>query len=218
MHFLSHYYTELPADNPFFIAALTIPDLSPRFSKVYNSVIKRGDHPKEENLAQIHRGILAHYEGDRKFHNSKAFVQHTHLALQSLLGEGLDRNRLRLSVIAHLLVEMLIDRQIILEQEHIGKQFYSAIVQADESVLETYFRHFALNHDKRAFFANFQFFKQRQFLYLFKEPEKIVFGLNRIYSSVTGVEFTEDETNRFLAAVHNIDRRMRYSWQEILNG
>jgi hypothetical protein len=216
MHFLSHYYTELPNDNPLFITALTIPDLTPRFSKIYNSVIRKAAVPEDENLLHIHQGLLTHYEADKNFHNSDAFVQHSRLALQSFIREGLSRERLRLSVIAHLAVEMLIDRQIILEDEALCKQFYSAVVQADEQVLETYFHHFALNDDKRRFFANFQFFKHRQFLYLFKEPEKIVFGLNRMYSSVTGVEFTADEQQRFLAAIHNIDTRMRYSWQEIL--
>jgi hypothetical protein len=216
MHFLSHYYTELPADNPSFIAGLVIPDLTPGFTKAYNAAIKNAVPPEDKDLAQVHSGVLAHYAGDKRFHNSPQFMQHTALALQSFMEEGLSREKLRLSVIAHLTVEMLIDRQIILENEAVCDRFYKVIVQAEEPLLETYFRRFALNTEKGRFLLNFQFFKERQFLYLFKDPERIVFGLNRIYASVVRTEFTEDEKQRFLAAIHNIDKVIRYSWQEIL--
>jgi hypothetical protein len=218
MHFLSHYYIEQPVDNPLFITGLVIPDLASGFTKTFNSIIQKAECPQDKNLAHIHKGIVAHYTADKRFHNSNEFMQHTERAMHSFIKEGLKRERLRLSVIAHLTVEMLIDRQIILNNESVCNQFYKAIVQADESLLETYFRHFALNHVITRFFVNFHFFKQRQFLYLFKDPEKIVFALNRIYNSVTGTEFTEDEKERFLATIHNIDRKMRYSWMEILKG
>ena len=174
MHFLSHYYTELPADNPLFVTALTIPDLTHGFSKAYNSVIKNASFPEDENLRQIHLGILKHYEADKRFHNSKLFMQHINLATQSFIKEGLDRSRLRLSVIAHLAVEMMIDRHIILENESVCYDYYKLIVQADEEMLETYFHHFELLTAKSSFFATFRFFKQRQFLYLLKDLEKIV--------------------------------------------
>ena len=50
MHFLAHYYTELPANNPLFVAALAIPDLTPHFTKIYNSLIVKHGVPEEENL------------------------------------------------------------------------------------------------------------------------------------------------------------------------
>ena len=216
MHFLSHYYTELPADNPLFVTALAIPDLAHGFSKAYNSVIKKAPSPTDENLRQIHLGILKHYEGDKKFHNSKLFMQHTTLTTQSFMKEGLDRSRLRLSVIAHIAVEMMIDRHIIFENESVCDDYYKLIVHADEKMLETYFNHFGLLTAKNSFFATFKFFTQSRFLYRLKEIENIVFALNKLYGSVTKTEFTEDEKKKFVAALYNIDNTIRYSWQEIL--
>ena len=216
MHFLSHYFVELPNKNSPFVVGLIIPDLTSGFSKIYNSRIKNGIVPEDKNLLQIHTGILNHYHADKWFHNSGLFVQHTTMALQSFLKEGLSRYNLRLSVIAHLTIEMMIDRQIILENKLLCDDFYKAIVQTDESLLETYFLLFGTKNSKSSFFATFNFFKERKFLYRFEELENIVFGLSKVYGSVTKREFTEEEKKKFVAALHNIDNTIRYSWQAIL--
>lgn len=216
MHFLSHYFVELPNKNPLFVAGLIIPDLTPGFSKIYNSIIKNAVAPENENLLQIHEGILSHYRADKWFHHSDLFMQHTTMALQSFLKEGLNRDNLRLSVIAHLTIEMMIDRQIILENKWLCDDFYKAIVQTDESLLETYFLLLDTKNSKSSFFATFKFFKERKFLYRFEDIENIVFGLSKVYGSVTTREFTEEEKRRFVTALHNIDNTIRYSWQAIL--
>ncbi len=216
MHFLAHYYTELPANNPLFVAALAIPDLTPHFTKIYNSFIVKHVPPEDENLKQIHIGIVQHFGADKRFHNSPLFLQHVSMATQWFLQVGLNRERLRLSVIAHLAVEMIIDRQIILGEEKICTQHYTLLENADETILTSYFNFFSLNNEKKFFLRSFQFYKERRFLFLFKELENIVFGLNKIYGSVTKTELTETEKRKFLTALRNIDNDIRYSWQEIL--
>ncbi len=218
MHFLSHYFTELPAPNPLFVSALIIPDLTKGFSKAYNSVIKNSAAPEDAHLRHVHNGILSHYEADRKFHNSPLFMQHTTALTQSFIKEGLSRERLRLSVIAHVAIEMMIDRHIMLENEKVCVEFYSTLAQVDEGVLETYFDRLSLTAEKRSFLANFIVFKEREFLTLFKDLEKIVLALSHVYGTVAKMEFTADEKSRFLAVLYNIDKDMRYSWKEILKG
>ncbi len=216
MHFLAHYYTELPADNPLFVAGLTIPDLTPRFTKIYNSLIVKHSPPTSPDLKQIQNSIVQHFKGDKRFHPSSLFLEQIKLTIEAFLKEGLNRERLRLSVIAHLAVEMLIDRQIVMQKKGICEEYYRTINRADETVLTNYFDLFALEEQKRNFLRTFQFFKQKQFLFLFTELENIVFGLNRVYGMVAGTEFTENEKQRLLTALHNIDGDLRYSWQSIL--
>lgn len=83
MHFLAHYYTELPANNPLFVAALAIPDLTPRFTKIYNSLIVKHPLPEDENLKQIQNGVVQHFGADKRFHNSSLFLEHVSRAIQS---------------------------------------------------------------------------------------------------------------------------------------
>src|SRR6185295_8424082 len=113
-------------------------------------------------------------------------------------------------------VEMLIDRQIVLENKKICNQYYQLIDAADENVLNSYFEMLLLDDEKKNFLRSFRFYKQKRFLFLFNELENIVFGLNRVYGSVAKTEFTETEKQKFLTALHNIDNTLRYSWQEIL--
>ena len=216
MHFLSHYYTELPSNNPLFVVALGIPDLTPHFAKAYNSKLKHAAFEPEHELTAIHWGIQRHFAGDAKFHSNPLFMQQVHEAVSSMVNEGMNRQHLRLSVIAHLALEMLIDRQIIIQQPHVCNEYYALIGKADETVLHSYFIHFGLERERSIFSERFAFFRQRQFLFLFHDLENIVFGLNSIYGSVTKVELNVKEKAQLKAALHNIDNIIRYRWQEIL--
>lgn len=217
MHFLSHYYYELPLKSPLFVVGLSIPDLTPGFSKTYNSVIKNSVLNKGYDVQQIQNGIESHYKGDKFFHNSAGFKELMSLTTQSFLGTGLSRERLRLSVISHVAVELMIDRQILLENEQLCTDYYNVLESASEETISDYFDMLSLPELKRNFLIKFQFFKQRRFLFLFNDIQNIVTGLNRIYQNITSVEFTEAEKSDFLTALNNIDTTIRYSWKEILN-
>lgn len=216
MHFLSHYYTELPENQPLFVVGLCIPDLTNGFARAYNRKLKNADLPIEPDLQAVHKGILKHFEGDKRFHNSVAFMHHVKQATQYFVETGLDRNRIRLSVVAHLAVEMLIDRQIVLQHRDVCNEYYRLLDNADETALFSYFNRYGLESEKMVFLERFRFFKQKRYVFLLNELENIVVGLNRIYSSVTGTGFTETENEQFLTALGNIDGVIRYSWQEIL--
>lgn len=216
MHFLSHYYTELPENEPLFVVGLAIPDLTNGFSKAYNRTLKNAALPADAELQNIHKGVLRHFEGDRKFHNGQAFMQEVKDTTNNFVETGLDRNRIRLSVVAHLAVELMIDRQIVRQHPDVCNEYYRLVDSADQTALFSYFNGFGLETEKMVFLERFTYFRQKRFLYLFNEIENIVFGLNRIYSSVTGTGFTESEKERFLTALRNIDGRIRYSWQQLL--
>ena len=216
MHFLSHYYTELPTSSPLFVAGLGIPDLTPSFTRIYNSKIRKLPEPANADLKEIQRGITRHYAGDKWFHGSALFNKQVSLICKAFVQVGINRSRLRLSVIAHLAVEMMVDRQIVLQNRAVCEDYYSLVMQADEEVLVSYFDRMGLVAEKSIFMAKFGFFKERKFLFLFENLERLVFGLGRVYASATGVEFTEEENAKFLTALYNIDSKMRYSWQPLL--
>jgi hypothetical protein len=215
MHYLSHYYVELPNDNPLFVAALAIPDLCSGFSRLYNSIIKKCVLELNE-LEPIQEGIEAHYTGDKRFHSSILFADYQRLLINEFMSQGLNRERLRLSVLAHIGIELLIDRQIVIQQPEICANYYSLIHKADLVMLSRYFDILLPESAKTNFFARFNFFKQRQFISLFGELHYLVYGLNRTYQMVTGIEFTEDEKKQMQRALSNIDAQMRYSWKEVL--
>ncbi len=171
----------------------------------------------EPEWAEIHKGILAHYAADKQFHNSERFLQQVSKLTQEFMQQGLDRSRLRLSVIAHVAVELMLDRQIYFHLPDICNRYYSVVELADEEVLGSYFDRMGLAVEKQDFISKFQFYKEKRFLERFNELENIVFGLGRIYSLVTKASFTPTENKQLLAALSNIDEDMRYRWQDFLN-
>jgi hypothetical protein len=217
MHFLAHYYTELPNNHPLFITGLCIPDLWPRFTRVYNKNIVKHPPFTSPDLKQIQSGIVQHFGADKRFHNSPLFLKEVTAAIQSFVDAGLDRQRIRISVIAHLAVEMLIDRQIVLKDKGICTTYYALLNKADEDSIHKYFSLLLLEGEMKTFLLNFRFYKQRRFLLLFEELENIVTGLDKVYGLVTKTAFTATEKQQLLVGLHNIDLRLRYSWQEILN-
>lgn len=217
MHFLAHYYTELPANNPLFVAGLSIPDLTPHFIRAYHRHMGRQSKQLNTDQWQLHQGVLRHLEGDKRFHSSALFTEHVRLTKASFLETGLTTQRLRLSVLAHLAVEMLIDRHIFLSYPNICATYYALLEKAEESVISSYFDLFLLENEKQIFLSSFRFYKQRKFLLLFGELENIVVGLDKVYGSVTKTEFTPQEKVKFLNALNNIDGILRYNWQKILN-
>ena len=213
MHYLSHYYVELPNDNPLFVAALAIPDLCSGFSRLYNSIIKKSVLQLNE-LEPIQRGIEAHYAGDKRFHASVLFAEYQRMLVAEFMHQGLNRERLRLSVLAHIGVEQLIDRQIVIQQPEICATYYRLLYKADLVMLSKYFDILLPESAKKRIFSlDLVRLSNAQFISLFGELHYLVYGLNRTYQMVTGIEFTEDEKILMLSAMGNIDATLRYSWK-----
>lgn len=198
------------------MVALGIPDLTPGFARIYNSLIRKAPEPGADDLKEIQRGIARHYAGDKWFHASAVFTEQVSLFCRAFVEQGLDRSRLRLSVIAHVAVEMMIDRQMVLEDRAMCEGFYKQIMEADERALGRWFDALHLEREKAIFMSRFGFFKERKFLFLFEDLERVLFGLGRVYASVTGTEFTDGEKEKFISVLHNMDAEMRYSWKSLL--
>ena len=73
MHFLSHYYVDRGYDNPYHVLGALLPDISPHFTRTYNSVIRRHEWDLDGDAGEIHKGVLRHYYVDAQFHSSLYF-------------------------------------------------------------------------------------------------------------------------------------------------
>lgn len=212
MHFLSHYYAELPNNNPFFVTGLIIPDLADNFTIHYNRNILKNAVPINEHLNQIHEGILQHYIADKQFHSSEMFNEMVQKAIACFISNSINRSIHRVSFIAHIAIEMMIDRQILLHKSQYCQQFYATISEADTSIISEYFKQAGVSIAMQSFLPKFQFFRDKQYLYLFSDLNNIVLGINKIYSLVTKVEFTQSEKANLTSALYNIDDELRYTW------
>ncbi len=131
---------------------------------------------------------------------------------------GLSRAKWRLSLLAHVGVELMIDRQIVNAEPKLSEVYYQKLNDVDPEVLKKYFEYHNVNVEQQDFLAKFHFFKMRKYLTLFNDINNIVTGLDKMYGQVLNKTFGKQEKEQIGLALHNMDDDIRYRWQELLNG
>ncbi|MCS6935528.1 MAG: hypothetical protein NZM35_10330 [Chitinophagales bacterium] len=217
MFFVSHYLYEGAPASPYVAAGLTIPDLKRGFTRIYHRHIHNTVTPAGELLSALHEGIQRHYAADRQFHSSVWFNQQCHDFLHMMEHEGLNRRRLRLSVLAHLGVELLLEAMLVRYQTSVVDKYYDLLNCIETSVLSKYFERMGIPDTGQKILTNFISFKQRRYIYLLSENKQVVSAMVNIYVPVTGVAITEEETLHLLTAVNNINGQIRYTWRKVFN-
>jgi hypothetical protein len=71
-------------------------------------------------------------------------------------------------------------------------------------------------HQRERTLAGFSRFMEIKFLNYLDKIEGAAEGIMRTAHRATGVEFLEDYKAKLIAALHNIDIEMRYSWNKLL--
>lgn len=216
MHFLSHYYVDRSENNPFLVLGSLLPDIAPHFTKTYNAVIRKREWQFEEPQASIHRGVLRHYEVDAVFHASQVFRDCCRRTSLSLAEQGLDRERYRFWFISHIITEAMLDRQLILEYPGLVMEYYEVLSSVDINMLDAYLNFIVAKDEKNKILANFIRYLDVRFLKYFEKVEGVAEGIIRTAQRATSVSFGEEDRNKLIAALHNIESDIRYSSKKLL--
>ena len=216
MHFLSHYYIDAVNHNPYFVVGALLPDISPNFSRTYNQKIRNKVWDLDEPMSTIHRGVLRHYEADVAFHQSPTFMELCKIAIQSMIQAGLDRDRFRLSFLGHIAVEVLLDYRLIVENRELTTAYYALLNKVEINKLDSYLANVVSDIEKTKISNNFMRFKEVQFLYHLRQIEGAAEGIIRTAIKVAAISFSNEDRQKLLSALHNIEAQMRYKVEKLL--
>ncbi|MBC8343875.1 MAG: hypothetical protein ISR55_11320 [Bacteroidetes bacterium] len=183
MNFISHYYLDGEDGNPYYNFGLILPDLM--------SIQKRGwkvtdsDHLSSisEYDIQILKGVLQHYELDALFHQSNFFTKHTKYIKSLFKVTQIETERNRKHFLSHILLELVIDRVIIKNEEHILDLFYKDLDQVDIIKIGELF-HREDPELIKSFCNFFDKFRSKRYLYKYTSNEAIIFVLNKVLERV----------------------------------
>lgn len=185
MNFLSHYY--LDKDNPsaYYKFGLVLPDLI----RGFNQHMRKGVaayRPVDPAHTNITAGIAKHHLTDRVFHALPQFA-----TLQANLKSELKTLHLlealpRAWFLAHIGVEMMIDRQLLKLYPHLYVEYYQALDAVSQPVVEKYFHETGCNHLSREFFGNFKVFTERRFLQYYPSDNHFTEALLGAWYRATG--------------------------------
>lgn len=191
MNFLSHY-SSLKEENPYFVLGAVMPDIVNDFSRIYNKFIAGKYFPEELMNSQILKGVENHIKADDIFHKHPLFDKMQDIAktkMKTIFGDSVKRQ----FVIAHILVELMIDQFIIVNNQQVLNDFYLKLNEIELKEANKFYENLKIEEDLCHFKRNFTKFRELKFLIHLKENAGIVFTLNKVFASKLQYDFVAEE-------------------------
>lgn len=202
MNFLSHYYTLPTAENPYEILGVILPDLVKNFSKFHNQ--NKDESYTKTHLKAMQKGVQLHILGDAIFHQNALFLD-----FEQIAKEKLEQNKTitiqRKYIVAHILVELLIDQFIIQNNANILTEFYQKLDEIDTNQAKNFFQKEKNSFYQANFVENFTKFRKLAFLDYLKENEGLIFTLNKVLGKkfAYNFEIQAKEWNNLISSIKN---------------
>jgi len=220
MNFLSHYHFAKHYKSSYVHFGSVLPDLIGRQNKKINikNILPQIDDDVEE-VSQIKTGVANHLEVDGLFHSSSFFKTNTELIKQKLLEFDLIKSDVKTYFIAHIFLELLLDRQLIKENQSTCNDFYESLDQIDESKIVIFFafskEKYLYNHENFCYFFNR--FKKARYLFHYLDDEQIVFAMNKIYSRVSHEPYDKNDLEKFTTFISAIEIQIKDNFRKVFN-
>ncbi len=138
MNFISHYFIDRELDDSLFVVGVCTPDLLSIFNRnvrLNEREIHRlfqGDQVSEHQMS-FAQGVIRHFQVDKLFHSSRFFHEETRLLSKQLRDEFTDSDIKRTFFVAHVLLELVLDKLLIHQDEKLLAQFYDHFSAHDAS-------------------------------------------------------------------------------------
>lgn len=212
MNFLSHYYLDRDTSVPLFTAGAATPDLLSIFhpeTRLRSSDMPRiyalSVTPDERDFAD---GLNRHFVADGIFHDSVLFREESHWISQELLRTFPETPPRRRFFIAHVLLELILDKVLIDNNPKLLDRFYAdfdslapfeGLVRVTERALGLPLENY--DHFLEKFLLN-------RYLYRYTDWEHIRYVLGRIMRRVRVTSGTWISSPRFLQLMQDCQARL----------
>lgn len=186
MNFLSHFYLDRKVEDAPFIVGVCTPDLVSLYSReirIKHLPILPAHSP---NYISFIQGIERHFKADKVFHSSDFFLQESHIVGDFLKQHFKDKGLKRSFFVAHVLVELMIDKVLIAQDKQLIPDFYAHFHQIGHLNIAD-MTQIAVAKEIDAYPAFIQKFLQNEYLYHYSDQDYIIYVLQRIVRRV-GIE------------------------------
>jgi len=203
MNFLAHYFLLNQNENPLTVFGNLLPDIYPNFTKFYNSILKNQSQFFHYN-EHIVRGINFHLATDNVFHTHLLFTENYEFAKIQLNNIGVNK---KAYAIAHILVELLIDRQILLNNKQVAISFYDKLIQVDLESVTDFLKIDSNSDNFQLFLVNFISFIKNRYAFKLNDIENIPIALENILQN--RIDFNTNFNNKeFTNVVANVEKNI----------
>jgi len=177
MNFVGHYFVDHGVQDADYTLGKILPDLLRNFSKSIR--LNASDLEGKGQGEPLYMGIRMHFRTDRVFHDSALFRERSAEINGRLKNSVLSIRKYRF-FFAHVLLEMLIDRCLLIRHPGLGEGFYHQLAAADKQTLSDFFEAQGWLHLIDGFWAFLQRFISSEYLLQYVHNESLIFALGRI--------------------------------------
>lgn len=202
MNYLSHFFIDRIPGAHYYNAALILPDITKAWIKKIDPTKLPSPSPIQSELL---KGSLQHYHSDKLFHGSAFFEKYQELINLKLKNIPLSGDVTRKWFIAHVLTELLIDRQIVKTHKTYADDFYDSLDQVDDRELSLFLGYFGMA-DSGDFLKFLNHFRNARYIYYYADNNKFLYSLGRIMMRVGIKELGEKDGRVLLEAILEIEQ------------
>ena len=190
VNFFGHYYLDHIPNNPLHNFGILTPDLLRNFTA--NLYDKNLLHHLRKSHWQI--GVLKHFERDKHFHQS-VFFKETYQSCHETTKNTFQKcNIPRYYFALHVLIEMILDKVLINQNENKLHEFYNQLELCKEEIPQLLEQ---VNHQNpNLFMERYNLFLESKYLFKYQHNSGIVYGLNRIYIQVNAYQIEWNEKQK----------------------
>lgn len=175
----------------------------------------KGNQYVSEDGAQIWQGVNKHLQADALFHNSIFFKDTTKKIRKILEAKQLGHAQTRLFFVAHVTLELMLDRLILINYPQTGDAFYSDLESVNPKSIEMALLEGAVQ-EYGSFFEMFDRFKQSRYLFHYKEDEKLQFAINRILMRANQQMIPDEKLADFHTALLETENLVNLTFEDFL--
>ncbi len=203
MNYLSHFFIDEKPGSHYYNVALILPDITKSWIKKFDPAFL--PQPLSAIQSDLINGCFKHYESDKLFHASAFFEKYQYLINERLKAAGLSDDVNRKWFIAHILTELLIDRQIVKTDPARVDGFYESLTGIDDRELDSFLRFQGMDNPQD-FFTFLGHFRNARYIYYYADNNKFLYSLGRIMMRVGIKELTGPDSEVLLQTILKIEQ------------
>jgi hypothetical protein len=201
LNYLSHYFIDNKQDNNYFNSALFLPDFARNVARGFDQEIT----DLSANEIQLQLGCKAHLQADKLFHPSAFFKKYSDIVNHELQQFEPLAHINRKWFLAHILMEMMIDRLLVKFFPTVCHSFYHDLNQIDTKILHQFVLRFS-NKSIEPFIKQFDHFCEVRYLFGYAVDDSFVYSVARVFKYGSGIEMTMSDKLFLKKLVNNLEQ------------
>jgi acyl carrier protein phosphodiesterase len=208
-------------EDSLFVVGTCTPDLVSIFDRNVrfkeSSISKRVQNSEvSPEQMSFYQGVIRHFQVDRIFHSSDFFHTETR-QLASELREAFPATHMKRSFfVAHVLLELVLDRLLIAKDEMLLSKFYAHFERCPNEQIVALTRWLTGGEPLPAYSDFVRRFTEDKHLYRYQEMDYIIYVLKRILRRVGIFEYDYLNSQAFLYQVQQYEQELGQRFEAVL--